>query len=139
MYRFALVAIIGLLVVAGCSRKGNEQLPPRVGDLLVKFIVNDEAGLPQRIPVTVAVYSDFAHTAELRSEQVVTMSDSLNIVELKGMAAISAYVVISIDQNIAYPTCTYRPHYAVFVQQGRVSTTPIITMTVRQQVTECEP
>ena len=52
--RMIPVVLLILVVIAGCSRKPDEELPARVGDLQVRCKIVDQANLPETFPVTVS-------------------------------------------------------------------------------------
>ncbi len=128
--RLIPVVLLILVVIAGCSRKPDEELPARVGDLQVLCKIVDQANLPETFPVTVSVYSDVARTLLADTKTITTMKDSVNTVAFTNLPSNFMYVHITVD----VPSLSSRSRetdLTVYVKLDGLTVTPIQVLTVR--------
>jgi hypothetical protein len=131
------IVILILIVIAGCSRKPDQELPARIGDLHVRCQIIDQANLPETFPVTVAVYSDTARTLLKGSKTFTTKKDSVNTVEFKDMPVSFMYTHITVNvAGLGSQTC--ETDLTVYVKISDVTVTPIRVMTVYAGYIRCD-
>jgi hypothetical protein len=134
--RLIPVVLLILLVISGCSRKPDEELPARVGDLQVFCKIIDQANLPESFPVTVSVYSDTARTLLKGTKTITTTKDSVNTVAFMKLPSSFMYVHITVDvPSLASNSCG--TDLTVFIKLDGLAITPIRVMTVRPGLIEC--
>jgi hypothetical protein len=134
--RLIPVVILILVVIAGCSRKPDEELPARVGSLQVLCKIVDQANLPETFPVTVSVYSDTGRTLLKATRTIVTMNDSVNTVEFTDLASSFMYVHITVDvPSLTSNSC--EADLTVYIKLDLLTVTPIRVLTVRPSFIEC--
>ncbi len=139
MLRYLPSLLLILIVIFGCSRKGDDELPPRSGDLQVRVMVTDEFGvLPDtvNIPLILSLYTetDSTHSLVVQSEAAVVKNHTQATVLFEDLAP--AFFNLSVRINISGlpEQC---PDYRVYVQEGRVSPTNLITIDVRSEEIRC--
>ncbi|MFH2056630.1 MAG: hypothetical protein ABIJ61_11775 [bacterium] len=118
--RIVLFTIIGL-VIFGCSRKSDDPVPERKGDLRVAVTVTDETGrLGDLFPVKVSLFDDTLHQYEIDSKRIMIEPAELDSVDFSDINARSAfyYIEVKIDfHDSRDETCGDTP---VFIQDGVV-------------------
>jgi hypothetical protein len=130
------VVLLILVVIAGCSRKPDEELPARVGDLQVRCQIVDQANLPETFPITVSVYSDAARTLLKATKTITTKKDSLNTVAFTSLPSSFMYVHITVDESsLASHSC--ETDLTVYIILDGLAITPIRVLTVRPGLIEC--
>lgn len=130
------VVLLILVVIAGCSRKPDEELPARIGDLEVRCQIIDQANLPETFPVTVSVYSDEARTLLKATRTITTQKDSVNTVAFTDLPVSFMYVHITVDvSSLASTSC--ETDLTVYIKLDGLSITPIRVLTVRPGLIEC--
>lgn len=135
--RYLLVLTLALLTVAGCSRKGDDELPARSGDLEARFVVDDDFGiLPDtlNIPMILTIYADAAHTLMQQSEAVTVQNHQPASVIFEELAPTFLYLSIRINVSGLPEQC---PDVSVFIQQNRVTSTNLINIDVRESEIRC--
>jgi hypothetical protein len=134
--RLIPVALLILVVMAGCSRKPDEELGPRVGDLQVLCKIVDQANLPEIFPVTVAVYSDEARTLLKGTRTITATKDSVNTVAFTKLPSGFMYVHITVDvPSLASTSC--QTDLTVYIKLDGLTITAIRVLTVRPGLIEC--
>jgi len=132
-----LVLMLALLAVAGCSRKDDDELPARAGDLEARFVIDDDFGiLPDTlsIPMILTVYADAAHTQMQQSEAITVQNHKPASLTFEELAPTFLYLSIRINVSGLPEQC---PDISVFVQQNRVTSTNLITIDVRESEIRC--
>jgi hypothetical protein len=125
------------VVIAGCSRKPDEELPARIGDLQVLCKIIDQANLPETFPVTVSVYSDSARTLQKGSKTITAMKDSVKTISFADLPVSFMYVHITVDvSSLAMKSC--ESDIPVYIKLDGLTVTPIRVLTVRPGLIECE-
>lgn len=128
--RLIPVVLLIIMVIAGCGRKPDEELPARIGDLQVLFQIIDQAILPETFPVTVSLYSDSARTLQVGTRTVMVRKDSVNTVLFTDLPVSFLYCHIKVD----VPSLSSRGREAdltVYIKLHSVTVTPIVVLTVR--------
>ena len=134
--RLIPVVLLILVVIAGCSRKPDEELPARVGDLQVLCKIIDEANLPERFPVTVSVYSDTARTLLADTKTITTKKDSVNTVAFTKLPVSNMYVHITVDvDSLTSKSC--ESDLTVYVKLDGLTVTRIRVLTVYSGYIRC--
>ena len=134
--RLIPVVLLILVVIAGCSRKPDEELPARVGDLQVLCKIVDQANLPERFPVTVSVYSDTARTLLAGTRTFTTMKESVDTVAFTSLPVSFMYVHITVNvDSLASTSC--ETDLTVYIKLERLTVTPIRVLTVHPGYIEC--
>jgi hypothetical protein len=134
--RLIPVVLSILVVIAGCSRKPDEELRARIGDLQVLCKIVDQANLPETFPVTVSVYSDVARTLLADTKTITTMKDSVNTVAFTKLPVSFMYVHITVDvDSLASASC--ETDLTVYIKLDGLTITPIRVLTVRPGYIEC--
>jgi hypothetical protein len=134
--KISVIALLALVALLSCSRKGDEALPQRIGDLRVRFQIEDRAGLPATFPVTVNVYSDSARTLLTRTTTVTADTLSYKSVDFTNLAVAFFYVRITVNvEGLSSPYCL--DDMTVFVKLHEQTVSPIRLMTVFQGRTTC--
>lgn len=131
-----IVLIVGLAALS-CSRKEDDELPARIGDLQVFFRISDQFGLlpdTTSIPVLVNLYADTSHNVLVRSEAVVAVNHLMKTVTLESLEPTFFYMSIEINEPGLPPPCE---DTRVFVQQNQVTQTDMIEMEVRANEIRC--
>lgn len=131
-----IVLFVGLAALS-CSRKDDDELPARVGDLQVFFVISDQFGLlpdTSNIPVLVNLYADTAHSVLVRSEAVTAVNHLTKTVTIESMEPTFFYMSIQINEPGLPPPCE---DTRVFVQQNQVTQTDMIEMEVRANEIRC--
>ncbi len=137
MLRYLPSLLLILIIISGCSRKGDEELPPRSGDLQVRVIVTDEFGtLPDtaNIPLLLSIYTDSTHSRLMQSEAAIVKNNIQSFVLFEDLAPDFYYLSVRINVSGLPEQC---PDYRVYVQEGRVSPTNLITIEVRSEEIRC--
>ncbi len=135
--RLIPVVLLILVVIAGCSRKPDEELPARVGDLHVRCQIIDQANLPETFPITVSVYSDAARTLLKGTKTITTVKDSVNTVAFTDLPVSFMYVHITVDvDSLTSKSC--ETDLTVYVIIDQVAVTPIRVLTVYSGYISCE-
>ncbi len=134
--RITAIALLMLVILVGCSRKPDNNLPERIGDLRVRvLVVEDQAGLPGVFPVTVAVY-DTSHTRLIRSQTISTDTGTVQMVEFKDMASAFFNVRFTVNvDSLGTPSCA--EDMSVFVRLNEVTTTPVRQMMIHYGRADC--
>jgi hypothetical protein len=128
--RLIPIVLLIIVVIAGCGRKPDEELPARIGDLQVLFQIIDQANLPETFPVTVSLYSDSAHTLQAATRTVTVRKDSVNTVSFTDLPVSFLYCHIKVD----VPSLSIRSRetdLTVYIKLHSVTVTPIVVLTVR--------
>ena len=128
--RLIPVVLLILVVIAGCGRKPDEELPARVGDLQVLCKVIAQANLPETFPLTVSIYSDSARTLQAATKTITVRKDSVYTVAFADLPSGFMYVRVTVD----VPSLSSRSRetdLTVFVKLHGLTVTPILTLTVR--------
>ncbi|TFH65803.1 MAG: hypothetical protein E4G91_01140 [Candidatus Zixiibacteriota bacterium] len=134
--RLIPVVLLILVVIAGCSRKPDEELPARIGDLEVRCQIIDQANLPETFPVTVSVYSDETRTLLKATRTITTKKDSVNTVAFTDLPVSFMYVHITVDvSSLTSTSCD--TDLTVYIKLDGLSITPIRVLTVRPGLIEC--
>ena len=134
--RLIPVVLLILVVIAGCSRKPDEELPARVGDLEVRCQIIDQADLPATFPVTVSVYSDVSRSLLKATKTITAKKDSVNTVGFTDLPSSFMYVHITVDvSSLASHSCG--TDLTVFIKLDGLAITPIRVLTVRPGLIEC--
>jgi hypothetical protein len=134
--RLIPLALLILVVIAGCSRKPDEPLKARVGDLQVLCTIVDQANLPEAFPVTVSVYSDTARTLLKATKTITTIKDSVNTVTFTDLPVSFMYVHITVDvSSLASTSC--ETDLTVYIKLDGLTVTPIRVLTVYSGRIEC--
>jgi hypothetical protein len=137
MLRKSTYVILLLLLIVGCSRKGDEELPPIVGDLEVRFQIQDQFGLlpdTLNIPVIVALYVDSLHTREVASDAVSAQNHVTTAVLFENIDSDFFYLKIRINLAGLPSHC---PDHRVFVVKDMKTTTDIVEIEIRQNDILC--
>lgn len=132
-----LIVLLFGLAASSCSRKDDDELPARVGDLQVFFRISDQFGLlpdTSNIPVLVNLYADTAHATLVRSEAVTAVNHITKTVDFESMEPTFFYLSIEINVPNLPPPCE---DTRVFVQYNRLTLTDIIDMEVRAEEIRC--
>lgn len=131
------VILLIIVVIAGCGRKPDEELPARIGDLQVLCKIIDQANLPETFPVTVSVYSDAARTLPKGSKTIAAMKDSVNTIAFTDLPVSFMYVHITVDVAfLASKSC--ETDLPVYIKLDGLTITPIRVLTVRPGLIECD-
>jgi hypothetical protein len=134
--RLIPVVLLILVVIAGCSRKPDEELPARLGDLQVLCKIIDQANLPETFPVTVAVYSDTARSLLKGTKTITAMKDSVNTVAFTDLPVNFMYVHITVDvATLTNTSC--ETDLTVYIKLSGLTVTPIRVLTVRPGYIVC--
>lgn len=137
--RFYVLALLALsiFVAFSCSRKEDDELPARSGDLKVWFKVSDQFGVladTVNIPVILSIYTDTTHSRLVRSESMtvrnhVTMAVTFEELEPRFMS-----LTAIINQNAITQDC---PDLSVFIRESLVTETDVIELEVLGQEIRC--
>lgn len=134
--RLIPAVLLVLVVIVGCSRKPDEELPARIGDLKVRCQIVDNANLPETFPVTVSVYSDSARSLLKGAKTFTTKKDSVNTTEFLDLPSAFMYVHITVNvAELGVRTCDQ--DLTVYVRLNEVTVTPIRVLTVYSNRIEC--
>ncbi len=128
--------LLGLAAVS-CSRKEDDELPARTGDLQVFFKISDQFGLlgdTLNIPVLVNLFADTAHAKLVRSEAVTAVNHLTKTVTFEDMEPTFFYLSIEINLPGLPPPCE---DTRVFVQYNQLTLTDMIEMEVRAEEIRC--
>ena len=114
-----LLALLLLLAAFSCSRKGDDPVPERKGDLRVLVQVDDETGLlGDLFPVKISLFDDTLHQFEIGSERIMLASqetDSVSFIDINARSAFY-YIEVKIDfHDERDATCGDTP---VFIEDG---------------------
>lgn len=135
--RLIPIVLVIFVVISGCSRKPDEELPARVGDLQVLCKIIDEANLPEAFPVTVSVYSDQARTLPKGSRTITAMKDSVYTISFVDLPVSFMYVHITVDvTSLSMKSC--ETDLPVYIKLDGLTVTLIRVLTVRPGLIECE-
>lgn len=132
-----LVVFLTALIGFSCSRKGDDELPARVGDLQVLFRISDQFGLlpdTSNIPVLVSLFADTGHVVLVRSEAVVVHNHVATTVNFESMEPTFFYLSIEINVPNLPPPCA---DTRVFVRYNELTLTDMIDIEVRAQEIRC--
>ncbi len=114
-----LLLLVLLLAAFSCSRKGDDPVPERKGDLRILVQVDDETGrLGDSFPVKISLFDDTLHQFEIGSKRIMLDPQQVDSVSFTDLNARSAfyYVEVKIDfHNELDATCGNTP---VFVEDG---------------------
>ena len=134
--RLIPAVLLILVVIAGCSRKPDEEVRARVGDLRVRCQIVDQANLPETFPVTVSVYSDTGRTLLKGTKTITTKKDSVNTVEFLDLPSSFMYAHISVNvDGLGSTSC--QEDLTVFVKLDQITVTPIRVLTVYAGYIRC--
>jgi len=134
--RLIPVVLLILVVIVGCSRKPDEELPARIGDLQVLCKIIDQANLPETFPVTVSVYSDTARTLRAGTKTFATKKDSVNTVAFTDLPVSFMYVHITVDVDSLVST-SCETDLTVYIKLDGLTITPIRVLTVYSSYIRC--
>lgn len=137
LFCITTVLLLALLTAFSCSRKGDDELPARVGDLQVLFSVTDNFGIlpdTNNIPVIVSIYTDSTHSIQVRSEAVTVHNRTISSVTFEDMEP--RFFLLSVVINVpGLPEpCD---DATVFVQYNRLTITDLVAIEVRAQEIRC--
>lgn len=135
--RISAILILACLIIWGCSRKEDEALPERTGDLLVQFTIHEESNHlsdPENIPVIVSLYMDTLHTRLVISEDVVVAEDIQTEVRFEDVVSNFYWLEILVNESDLPPQC---PDVRVFVRQDLTTTTDALEYTLREDLWVC--
>ena len=114
-----LLLLLLLLAAFSCSRKGDDPVPERKGNLQVAVQVDDQTGrLGDSFPVKISLYDDTLHQFEIGNKRIMLESQQIDSVSFTDINARSAfyYVEVKIDfHDERDATCGNTP---VFVEDG---------------------
>jgi len=135
--RLIPVALLILVVIAGCGRKPDEELPARVGDLQVLCRIVDPLNiLPGTFPITVSIYSDTARTLLADTKTITTKKDSVNTVAFTKLPVSNMYVHITVDvDSLTSKSC--ESDLTVYVKLDGLTVTRIRVLTVYSGYIRC--
>lgn len=130
MRKTPLVMILAIaLLVAACSRKGDDSPPERKGDLQVEFKVTDEHNLlTDIIPVQVALYDDTLHQYQIDSKRISTAPDVTQMVEFKDLNARSYFYYLEVKFDFGSELDTACADFPVYIQDGQVRREGLIVL-----------
>ena len=141
MTRHFLASILILAIISigalSCSRKGDDELPARVGDLKVMFKISDQFGvLPDttNIPVVLSLYTDTTHVVLVRSETINVRNHVTMAMDFEELEPTFFALSIVINSAGLPPACE---DFTVFVQQNLVTTTDVYEIEVRADEIIC--
>lgn len=126
-----------LLTGISCSRKGDELIPPRLGNLVVKFVVYEESNLipdPGDIPIILTLYRETDPTQPVRTEAVRAASGVVTGTHIEDLPAdfYDLELIINLP-NLPDPCCAVK----VFVQLNQTTETELFVYRVRQTLMIC--
>ena len=133
-----LIFLLIALTASSCSRKNDDELPARVGDLQVFFRISDQFGiLPDtvNIPVLVKLFADTAHAVLVRSEAVTAVNHLTKTVDFESMEPTFFYLSIEINVPNLPPPCA---DTRVFVRHNELTLTEMIDIEIRAQEIRCK-
>jgi len=141
MFRRACFIIVAtLLLVLSCSRKGDESLPPRVGDLKVLFQFIDNLNHfsdMERVPVRITVYAADSVTLHI-SATVMARKDQTTSYTFEDLGAEITGNWIGLEADPSggrYAACPDK--YKVFVREGLLTSTNTIEIKYRPEEMIC--
>lgn len=129
--------LLALLVAFSCSRKPDDELPARVGDLQVLFSVTDQFGIlpdTNNIPVIISLYTDSTHAVMARSEAMTVHNRTAMSITFEDMEPTFFLMSIVINVPGLPEPC---PDITVFVQYNRLTITDLVAIEVRAQEIRC--
>lgn len=132
-----LLVLLAGLTALSCSRKDDDELPARVGDLQVFFKISDQFGIlpdTSNIPVLVNLYADTAHNVLVRSEAVTAVNHLTKTVTFESMEPTFFYLSIQINEPDLPPPCE---DTRVVVVHNRLTLTDIIELEIRANEIRC--
>lgn len=136
-YASSFFLIVLAIAALSCSRKGDDELPARVGDLRVMFRISDQFGvLPDttNIPVVLSLYTDTTHAVLVRSEAIDVRNHVMMAKDFEELEP--TFFSLSITINVAgLPEAC--DDFTVFVQQNLVTTTELYELEVRAEEIIC--
>ena len=130
--------LLALLAAFSCSRKEDDELPARVGDLQVLFSVTDRFGIlpdTNNIPVIISLYTDTTHAIQVRSEAVTVHNRTAATITFEDMEPTFFLMSIVINVPGLPDPCA---DTKVFVQYNRVTITDLVAIDVRAQEIHCD-
>ncbi|MGB5138616.1 MAG: hypothetical protein WBP29_08805 [Candidatus Zixiibacteriota bacterium] len=136
-YATSFFLIVLAIAALSCSRKGDDELPARVGDLQVLFRISDEFGvLPDttNIPVVLSLYTDTSHAVLVRSEAINVRNHVTMAVSFEEMEPTFFSLAITINVAGLPEACD---DFRVFVQQNLVTRTELYELDVRAEEIIC--
>ncbi|MGB5105711.1 MAG: hypothetical protein WBP42_03250 [Candidatus Zixiibacteriota bacterium] len=136
-YATSFFLIVLAIAALSCSRKGDDELPARVGDLQVLFRISDEFGvLPDttNIPVVLSLYTDTSHAVLVRSEAINVRNHVTMAVSFEEMEPTFFSLAITINVAGLQEACD---DFRVFVQQNLVTRTELYELDVRAEEIIC--
>lgn len=137
LYAASIILIVLTIAALSCSRKGDDELPARVGDLKVMFKISDQFGiLPDttNIPVVLSLYTDTSHAVLVRSEIINVRNHVKNLMTFEDMEPTFFSLSIVINSPGLPPPCD---DFTVFVKQNLVTTTELFELDVRAEEIIC--
>ncbi len=135
--RYLLVIAFALAAFWGCSRKGDESLPPREGNLLAQFTIHEESSHldnPSSIPVLVSLYRDTLHQMMVASKSVTAKDDTPAEVLFEDLPVGFYWLEILVNESGLPEQCD---DISVYVLQDLTSSTSNLQYTLRQDFWVC--
>ena len=136
-FRILTALIISLAVIWGCSRKADESLPARTGNLLVRFTIHDESSYlsdPANIPVIVSIYADTLHTHLIASQDIMAADDATREVTFPDLPVSFYWMEMLVNESGLPDPCH---DVRVFIQQNITTSTDDLEYTLRQDFWIC--
>ncbi|GEM_PF-2184882 len=134
--RLIPLILLTLLMLAGCSRKPDEELPARVGDLQVLCKIIDQASLPETFPVTVSVFTELDRVVPKVTKTITTTKDSVNTFSFTDLPVSFMYVHITVDvAELTANSC--ETDLTVYIKLDGLTITPLRVMTVYTGYIDC--
>lgn len=134
--RLIPLVLLTLLMLSGCSRKPDEELPARVGDLQVLCKIIDQANLPETFPVTVSVFTELDRVVPKVTKTITTTRDSVNTFSFTDLPVSFMYVHITVDvAELTAKSC--ETDLTVYIKLDGLTITPLRVMTVYTGYIDC--
>ena len=137
LLRYLAVIAVVVAIFWGCSRKGDESLPPRTGSLQVHFTIHEESNHlpdPSSIPVIVSLYSDTLHARLIQSKDVTAKDDTPAQVTFNDLVVNFYWLEIMVNEADLPAQCQ---DTRVYIQQDLTTTTSNLEYTLRQDFWVC--
>ena len=116
---YAIVLALVGLVIFSCSRKGDDPVPEKKGNLRVAVMVDDETGrLGDQFLVRISLFDDTLHQYEVDSKQISLQPGIIDSIDFTDINARAAFYYIEFKAFLDFQTTIACDDTPVFVEDG---------------------